>query len=324
MKKLIAVFLSVLLVLGCVVTASADAMAGGWNFPEDHTMTEDAQKAFEKAMEGFAGVGYTPVALLATQVVAGTNYCLLVRGTTVTAAPTSFYALMYIYAGFDGTAQILAIRNLNVAGEAGLAGGKTLQEETGDDAAAAFAKAMEGFAGVGYDPITLLATQVVAGMNYDFLCKGAPVVPNAEPFYAIVTVYAALDGTARVTDVQRLTISVTDPAEELAGIYDDTVSGRAYMELTAEYGAVYAVITWGDGADAYTEWTFSGVPEGDTVYYTDCVQTDYTVDEKGNETATVVYTDGTGTLTVAEDGSVTWQDAQYENSANCVFVLSLG
>ena len=38
---------------------------------------------FDKAMEGWDGVNYVPVALAATQVVSGTNYCIVCESTAV-------------------------------------------------------------------------------------------------------------------------------------------------------------------------------------------------------------------------------------------------
>ena len=46
--------------------------------------------------------------------------------------------------------------------------------------------------------IFLLATQVVAGRNYRLLCKATVVSPDAASTYAIVTVYADLEGGAEI------------------------------------------------------------------------------------------------------------------------------
>ena len=74
-----------------------------------------------------------------------------------------------------------------------------------DEAAlAAFNKAMEHFAGVGYEPVGLLSTQIVAGMNYCFLCKATPVTPNPVTYWAYVTVYADLQGGAEITSIGRI------------------------------------------------------------------------------------------------------------------------
>ena len=49
-------------------------MTGGWQEAQSTAMTDEAKAAFEKATEGLLCVDYVPVALLSTQVVAGTNY----------------------------------------------------------------------------------------------------------------------------------------------------------------------------------------------------------------------------------------------------------
>ena len=49
---------------------------GGWTVNTDHNamMAEDDVETFNAAMEGLVGVGYTPVQVIATQLVSGTNY----------------------------------------------------------------------------------------------------------------------------------------------------------------------------------------------------------------------------------------------------------
>lgn len=96
-----------------------------------------------------------------------------------------------------------------------LAGGWTMldvAEPIPEEAMTAFNKAMEGFAGVGYVPAALLGTQVVAGTNYLFLCKATPVIPDPVPYWATVTVYAALDGSAEILHIG--TIEAYPPVEE--------------------------------------------------------------------------------------------------------------
>ena len=53
------------------------------------------------------------------------------------------------------------------------------------DELAVFDKAIEGLMGVKYEPVLLLGTQVVAGTNYAFLCKGTVVYPDALPYWYI-------------------------------------------------------------------------------------------------------------------------------------------
>ena len=72
------------------------------------------------------------------------------------------------------------------------------------DAQAAFDKAVEGLVGAEYVPVALLSTQVVAGTNYCILCQITPVAPNATPTWALVYIYADLDGNAEITNVYEL------------------------------------------------------------------------------------------------------------------------
>lgn len=114
MKKLIALIMCLMMLLTMnLLPASAEGMmAGGWNPAEDTAVTEEAQEALTKALDGFVGSSIEPVALLGTQVVAGINYCLLCRVTPVVPNAVPHYALVYVYAGVDGTAQLLEIQDL--------------------------------------------------------------------------------------------------------------------------------------------------------------------------------------------------------------------
>lgn len=71
-------------------------------------------------------------------------------------------------------------------------------------------KAFGGWEGVNYEPIALLKTQVVAGMNYCVLCEATVVVPDAEPTYAVVYIYEDLEGNAQITDI----LNFEEPANE--------------------------------------------------------------------------------------------------------------
>ena len=79
-------------------------------------------------------------------------------------------------------------------------------EELPEDAQEAFDKATENLDGAEYTPIALLSTQLVAGMNYCILCQITPVVPNAEASWALVYIYADLEGNAEITNVYELYI----------------------------------------------------------------------------------------------------------------------
>ena len=100
----------------CAAFALAEPLDGGWqNVPcEAAELPEDAQAAFDKALDGLVGAEYTPVALLSRQVVAGMNYCILCQITPVVPDATPTWALVYIYADLQGNAEITNVYELYV------------------------------------------------------------------------------------------------------------------------------------------------------------------------------------------------------------------
>ena len=75
-----------------------------------------------------------------------------------------------------------------------------------EEAQIAFDKATEKLAGASYTPVALLSTQVVAGRNYCILCQIMPVTADPAPSWALVYIYADLDGNAQITNVYELYI----------------------------------------------------------------------------------------------------------------------
>lgn len=72
----------------------------------------------------------------------------------------------------------------------------------------AFDKAMETYEtdGMVYTPVSLLGSQVVAGLNYAFLCSGQPAdAESATDTTYKVIIYVDLDGNASVTSVEEYT-----------------------------------------------------------------------------------------------------------------------
>jgi hypothetical protein len=117
MKKFVALFLS--LALFCaVLPAIAETLAGGWEMipQEEGKIPEEAKAALEKAQETLLGASYKPLALLGTQLVAGTNYCILCEISPVVPNPVPHFALVYVYADLEGNATITNIADLDIAG----------------------------------------------------------------------------------------------------------------------------------------------------------------------------------------------------------------
>ena len=117
MKKMIALLLTLMMSLSLLVPVFAEETepeVGGWtaNADDPTLIPEEALEAFNKATEELVGCDYEPIALLGSQVVAGTNYCLLCKCTVVTPGAPVSYVLMYIYSGVDGTNEVLDIQDI--------------------------------------------------------------------------------------------------------------------------------------------------------------------------------------------------------------------
>ncbi len=176
---------------------------GGWTRAESPEVTEEIKALVEKASEGLDGTGYTPVANVASQVVAGVNHLILCSAVSMTPGAEAHYALVTIYEDLEKNAEITAVLGSEAeVGAPGLAGGWTAPETpvVTKEAKAALEKAVEGLTGAAYDPAALLATQVVAGINYAILCEVTAVTPEAVPHYAVVYVYQNLEGAAEITN----------------------------------------------------------------------------------------------------------------------------
>ena len=187
-------------------------LAGGWEALQGSlalSKNPAAKKAFKNAVKKLKGIKFEAVGVLATQVVAGTNYAVLCRSTPADAddgAPV--IVVLYIYADLQGDATVIGYQT--IIGSEPLMGGFTAN--TGKFAMSknktvnkCFKKAIKGLVGVSYQPVAYLGSQVVAGTNYLVLCRSKTVTPNARYKYSLVTVYKDLKGKVslgEITDLQ--------------------------------------------------------------------------------------------------------------------------
>lgn len=225
MKKKIAALLTAVLILSCAANAAQgeaatapskeatadvqmeDILEGGWRSAEDPTITPELAELCNNAMEMLVGASYTPVALLATQTVAGTNYRILFRATPSVLDAVETYAIGTVYEDLEGKATLEDMQSTDVETNLSDMPGGWMEPESVEvtkEAQAAFDAALEGLVGVDYQPIALLASQVVAGTNYAILCQATVVYPDAEPYYAIVYVSADLNGQAEIMEIENL------------------------------------------------------------------------------------------------------------------------
>jgi len=205
-KQIVIIILTALLLFSlaaCGQREDGTQTTGSWALTEDAALTAEAQSAFDKAMDGLVGVNYTPLALLGTQLVSGTNYCILCEAAVVYPDAQPYYALVYIYADLQGQASVTNIAALDlgriaesgvVEGEqpegAQLLGGWTADRESSVE--------VEG-------AVLHLASQLVSGTNHCVLCKG----------WKLCFVYEDLQGKLEVTQTAALDIAaLSQPAAD--------------------------------------------------------------------------------------------------------------
>ena len=92
------------------LTEGTEVLAGGWVIPDNFThavLPEEVQIAFDKATETLTGAGYTPMAYLGSQVVAGTNYALLCCSEGSALELGMNLDVIVIYVDIEGNAEII-------------------------------------------------------------------------------------------------------------------------------------------------------------------------------------------------------------------------
>ena len=96
-----------------------EVLAGGWSAPDEVSkavIPAEAQSAYDKATESYEGNPLDLMALLGTQVVAGTNYAFLCHSTIASADPAlSVIQVVTVYEDLDGNASITNICTLDAA-----------------------------------------------------------------------------------------------------------------------------------------------------------------------------------------------------------------
>lgn len=219
-SRLAAILITILMLTIVVSSVPASAAtAGGWSVSKARYsfLTSGQQKIFNKAVKKVTGVSYQPVALLAKQVVAGTNYVFLCQGTTVTAKPKKAWYVLTAYKDLNKKVTLSSVKkiklgkikvNENPRGEI-LEGGLKITKFKNKPAALSapvrivFNKGIENFTGNELRPIALLGTQVVSGMNHKFLCYGTGAA-GADLY--VVDIYLDLEGNCSLTNCAPLNL----------------------------------------------------------------------------------------------------------------------
>lgn len=199
-------------------TSQAETLDGGWQTGEFVTdiLTDEQRTMFEKVTETLTGAAYEPAAVLATQVVSGTNYAYLAQSTPSTEMEgnKTNWSIVVVYKDLKGKLEITSIKDIDLTKIAKLkeadkkavgayqANQDIVEAETlPDEAWDAFNNATSEYTGLGLTPIALLGSQVVSGMNYSVLCYGMTATEKPEVDLYVVEIYVNPDDEASITSV---------------------------------------------------------------------------------------------------------------------------
>lgn len=189
---------------------------GGYQKADSPKLTKARKKLFKKAFKGFVGSEVTPVAYIASQVVAGTNHMYLCRIRAVVPEAKEYYCFVVLYEDLKGNVSIKEIRNTeNETKINELPGGwfQSSSAKVTKSIKKAVKKALSGLVGVNYKPVAVLSQQVVAGMNYCVLCESQVVYPGAAAGYSLVYFYQGFDGGVELVDIEKIVETGDDTAE---------------------------------------------------------------------------------------------------------------
>ena len=187
-------------------------------------LTEESKEAFESAMKSYNGLPMEPAVLLATQLVSGTNYACLAKVKNLPKNAASGWYVVVVYEDLEGNTKVTSAVEINPADlktaesvedpgfvgawvPAGTANAITLPEE----AWGPFWRASESYTDVIFNPLALIATQVVAGINYLIVCQGTVMTEEPADALYFVTMYVDPEGNAEFVDAQPMDMAAYNP-----------------------------------------------------------------------------------------------------------------
>lgn len=176
MKKMRKV-LAMALILSMLATGICAVADGEWTVKTSvSSMMNDkqARQTLKKALKEYTGYKLKPLALLGTQAVAGTNYCILCYGSTVTQKPKHSLCKVYVYDDLSGKAKITRVDEIKLE-EAPSTDWKISKSRkaltVGKKAKSALKKATAGLEGATYKPLLMLGKAKKEQSGYCLLCQ---------------------------------------------------------------------------------------------------------------------------------------------------------
>lgn len=218
MKKIvigIMIIISCFLLTGCGKQESVIEernIVGGWDIDvdvKDLDMPTNIKDIFDKATADYTRMNLTPVSLIGTQVVSGTNYMYLCKGED---SNSTKWVLVTIYRDTSNNVEVKNVKYLNLNDYVNVnteynytqsLGGwsvyKDVKSNLDSNIESIFNKAVSDNEKMKYVPIALLGEQVVAGTNYAVLALGQSLENPDVYSINVLTIYSELDGNASLT-----------------------------------------------------------------------------------------------------------------------------
>ena len=100
------------------ISYKGEKVSGGWNvtIPTDEVkLDSEVQSIFEQATNEMTGISYSPINVLAHQLVSGTNYAVLAYGSLTTAEENNGVYLITLYKDLKGASKIASSAYIDLA-----------------------------------------------------------------------------------------------------------------------------------------------------------------------------------------------------------------
>lgn len=219
-KILVCLVAVVLIVTGCEKDKKEEkeVLSGGWHINMDAELvsgvSKNASNAFEKAYKAYKGNKLEPIALLGSQVVAGTKYMFLCKDTT-----DEDWKIVVVSVDLEGNTKITDVntfdyvkyvsKDITIDNDDTVVGGFIVYDGMGeaklpDEIGFSL---IQGVDGVSYRPIAYLGSQVVAGQNFAVLAFSKTTTKDSYPILSVLTIYKDLDNNSKITSVAQVKLA---------------------------------------------------------------------------------------------------------------------
>ena len=201
-----------------------DNLVGGWKIKltdKQVGMSEEVLDLFKEAAQDYSDLKLDPVVLLGEQVVAGRNYMYLAKGYKDDSANAK-YKVVIIYKDLQNKVSITSVKDFVITDYAGVESPKKYAEAVGawnvngtgkalvleeEKVQTAFEKATAKIDTMVFNPICVLAEQVVSGTNYAVLTYAKGTNEDVDTSIYVATLYEDLQGNAEITYLAYLNLA---------------------------------------------------------------------------------------------------------------------